>query len=158
MSNGDISDIDIIYDISLGIDEFDEKEGKYNINIFGYEFVKNNNNICKLIIDNNEYKITPKYNIRKYKKDILKIKLKGIDKITNMSYMFYNCSLLRSLSDISKWNTNNVKDMFNMFNKCSSLSSLPDISKLNTSNVLNVSSIFNGCSLLSSLPDIKMEY
>ena len=31
--------------------------------------------------------------------------------------------------DLSKWNTNNVKDMSYLFYNCSSLSSLPDISK-----------------------------
>jgi len=45
MSEKDISEINIIYDIS----------GKNNINIFGSEFVENNKNICKMIIDNKEY-------------------------------------------------------------------------------------------------------
>ena len=33
--------------------------------IFGYNFVKNNKNICRLIIDNQEYEITEKYKISK---------------------------------------------------------------------------------------------
>lgn len=33
--------------------------------------------------------------------------------------MFYNCTSLNSLSDISKWNTNNVTDMSYMFKGCS---------------------------------------
>ena len=44
-----------------------------------------------------------------------------------MSYMFYNCESLLFLPDISKWNTNNVKDMSSMFSYCKSLLSLPDI-------------------------------
>ena len=47
MSENDISTINIVYDIN--------KENKENINIFGKEFVKNNKNICKMIIDNQEY-------------------------------------------------------------------------------------------------------
>ena len=43
------------------------------------------------------------------------IKLKGIKNITDMSYMFYECSKLSSLPDISKWNTSNVKDMSYIF-------------------------------------------
>ena len=35
-----------------------------------------------------------------------------------MSYMFYNCSELSSLPDISKWNTSNVNDMYGMFDGC----------------------------------------
>jgi len=38
-----------------------------------------------------------------------------------MSYMFYDCSSLQSLPDISKWNTENVTDMSCMFDSCSSL-------------------------------------
>ena len=31
--------------------------------------------------------------------------------VTNMSYIFYGCSSLKSLPDISKWKTNNVTDI-----------------------------------------------
>jgi len=48
-ANEDISEINIIYDIN--------KDDK-TINIFGYEFVENNKNICKMIIDNKEYEIS----------------------------------------------------------------------------------------------------
>ena len=111
------------------------------IRIFGAKFVENNKNKCKMIIDNKEYEITNKYNIENYKKNNnnkINIKLKGINNVTNMSYMFYGCSLLSSLPDISKWNTNNVTNMNYMFCKCLSLSSLPDISKWNTNNVTTV--------------------
>ena len=37
-----------------------------------------------MIIDNKEYEITEKYNI-KSNNNILRIKLKGFDKVTNMS-------------------------------------------------------------------------
>ena len=46
--------------------------------------------------------------------------------------MFYNCSSLSSLPDISKWNTSNVNYMSDMFYRCYSLISLPDLSKWNT--------------------------
>ena len=32
-----------------------------------------------------------------------------------MSFMFYGCSSLNNLPDISKWDTKNVKDMSSMF-------------------------------------------
>ena len=69
--------------------------------------------------------------------------------------MFYECSSLSSLPDISKWNTNNVTDMSKIFDGCSSLSSLPNISKWNTNNVTNMNGMFAGCALLSSLPNIS---
>ena len=128
-TNEDLSYINIIYEIN--------KEKEYEINIFGSEFVKNNKNKCKMIIDNKEYEIAKEYNINK-----LNIKLKGIDKVNNMSYMFCRCSTLSSLSDISNWDTNNVKDMSRIFKCCSSLSSLPDISNWNTNNATNMSCMF----------------
>ena len=57
-----------------------------------------------------------------------------------MERMFYNCESLKSLPDISKWNTSNVTNMEDMFYYCGSLESLPDISKWNTSNVTNIES------------------
>ena len=75
--------------------------------------------------------------------------------VSDMSYMFYNCSSLSSLPDISKWNTNNVSDMSYMFYNCSLLKSLPDISKWNTNNVTDISYMFYNCSSLSSLPDLS---
>ena len=122
MSNGDISEINIRYEVNKK-KELEERDDE-NIIIFGSEFVKNNKKVCKMIIGNKEYEITEKYNIKNINNDILIIKLKGINNITNMSYMFYGCSSLTSLSDISKWNTNNVTDMSYIFYGCSSLSSL----------------------------------
>ena len=83
-----------------------------------------------MIIDNKEYELKDKFNIKNYNNRILKIKLKGIDNVTNMSWMFSECSSLSSLPDISKWNTNNVTNMIAMFYKCSSLSSLPNNFKM----------------------------
>ena len=138
MSEKDIPIINIIYDIN--------KENKENIKIFGEKFVENNRNICKIIIDNKEYEISVKYNIKNYNKNKLEIKLKGINKINDMSDMFANCSSLLSLPDISKWNNNKVNDMSHMFYGCSSLLSLPDISKWNINNVNNMSDMFADCS------------
>ena len=45
--------------------------------------------------------------------------------------MFKGCSSLISLSDISKWNTENITDIDWLFIGCSSLISLPDVSKFN---------------------------
>ena len=79
---------------------------KYKINkednkikIFGEEFVKNNINNCTMIVDNKEYKISEWFQIKNYNKDKIIVKLKGINRITNMSYMFYDCKSLLSLPD-----------------------------------------------------------
>ena len=145
MSEKDISEINIIYDIN----------GKDSINIFGADFMENNKNICKMVIDNKEYELEQKYNIKGNNDTKLKIRLKGINNVTNMSWIFSECSTLSSLPDISKWNTYNVTNMSAIFDRCSILSSLPDISKWNTNNVTDMSGMFFRCLSLSSLPDIS---
>ena len=74
-------------------------------------------------------------------------------KVSNMGYMFFNCSKLTSL-DVTKFNTVNVTNMSEMFNNCLALTSL-DVTKFNTANVTNMSGMFNNCSKLLSLDVTK---
>ena len=46
-----------------------------------------------------------------------------------MGFLFCYCYSLEFLPDISKWNTNNVKNISGIFAECSSLKTLPDLSK-----------------------------
>ena len=69
--------------------------------------------------------------------------------------MFNGCQLLKSLPDISKWNTRNVKNMEFMFDSCKNLTYLPDISRWNTCNLKDTRYMFHNC---SSLRSNKMEY
>ena len=154
------------------------------VKIFGDKFVKNNKNKCYMIIDNIKKEISEYIELSEElkKQKTIQIKLRDIQNITdmsymfgdckslsslpdiykwdtknitNMSYMFYFCESLSSLPDISKWDTKNVTNMRTMFCSCYSLSSLPDISKWDTKNVINMNNMFNGCESLSSLPDIS---
>ena len=125
------------------------------VQIFGDNFIKNNLSKCKIIINGEKRELCPKIiiNQNQRKENILDmdIKLQGIQIITDMSYMFYECSSLISLPDISLWNTINVTNMSYMFYRCVNLSPLSDISAWNTNNVTDMSYMF--C-YLSSLPDI----
>ena len=38
-----------------------------------------------------------------------------------MDYMFHGCTSLKALPDLSKWNTNNVTNMDYMFSECTFL-------------------------------------
>ena len=69
--------------------------------------------------------------------------------VTDMEYMFYNCSNLTSI-DLSSFDTSNVTDMTYMFNNCSSLTSL-DVSNFNTSKVTDMSYMFYTCTNLTSI-------
>ena len=106
------------------------------LRIFGNTFVKNNKNNCYLLINGKKIDLCSEININEEQKETLEIKLIETKIITNMNSMFYECSSLQSLPDISKWDTKNVTDMSYMFYHCSSLGSLPDISKWDTKNVL----------------------
>ena len=127
------------------------------IRLFDELFVNNNNKNCKLVLYGKEIELTSNLDITKMKidKNILEIKLKETKKITNMSYMFYNCKLLLSLEDFDKWDTSIVTDISYMFQNCLNLESLPDISNWNTSNITNMSCLFYNCSKLKHLPDIS---
>ena len=56
--------------------------------------------------------------------------------------MFYGCSKITELPDISKWNITNINDISFMFYNCSSLTELPDISKWNTINIKDMNNLF----------------
>ena len=152
--NDDINEIIIQYKI-------DNIEYSKDIRIFGDEFVKNNKDKSKIVINGSEFELSTHLNINKKQlnKNIFEIKLKDIKRITKMSEMFkgeYNDLIpLFSLPDISQWNTQNVTKMNDLFNDCWLLSSLSDISKWNTQNVYTMSNMFRNCSSLSSLPDIS---
>ena len=60
--------------------------------------------------------------------------------VTNMSWMFYNCSKLTSL-DLSHFNTSKVISMTQMFTYCFGLTSL-DLSHFNTSKVTYMNKMF----------------
>ena len=148
MVNKETSEVNMTYNI-------DREENNNTINIFGTDFVKHNKDKCKMFIDGEEYEIRKKFDITNYDKEKLEIKLKGINKITDMSYMFSGCSTLSSLENFTNLNTHNVTNMTCMFSGCSSLSSMPDISNWDVSKVEDLSGLFLGCSSLKSIPDIS---
>ena len=69
--------------------------------------------------------------------------------VRNMDYMFYSCRNLENL-DVSNFNTGNVTSMSYMFCNCSSLENL-DVSNFDTSKVQNMYAMFSDCLLLASL-------
>ena len=69
--------------------------------------------------------------------------------VTDMDYMFSNCSSLTSL-DVTHFNTANVTHMSGMFSNCSSLTSL-DVTHFDTAKVKYMGYMFSGCSKLTSL-------
>lgn len=77
--------------------------------------------------------------------NLKKVSFKNTNRITDMSFLFYNCNELEEI-DFSKVNTSKVKNMQQMFYNCISLKDVPIF---NTSSVTNFSNMFGLCSLLS---------
>ncbi len=69
-------------------------------------------------------------------------------KVTKMSSMFYYCP---NLTTVPQLNTSEVTDMSNMFSNCSNLTTVP---QFNTSKVTKMSSMFYSCSKLTSVPQL----
>ena len=70
-----------------------------SIQIFDEKFVNNNKSICKIIYDGKEYDLNENFELKNLNKsDIdkktIEIKLKGINNITDMSYIFNECGYL----------------------------------------------------------------
>ena len=126
------------------------------LQLFGKEFVINNKDKCKIKYKNNLYDLQFGYDNKSFFNfdENLKIKLQIFDEVTDLSYMFKDCSLLTGLSN-NKINTEKISDMSYMFMGCTSLNYCSGISKWNTSNVTNMSNMFYGCESLESLPDIS---
>ena len=135
-------------------------EKNRKIKLLGEDFVANNKYFCKLIINEKEFDLMTFYNIEnleneKINDEIFEIKLKGIKRVTNMSHLFYECSSLFLLPDMSNWNTSKVINMSHLFYECSSLSFISDLSNWDTKNVNNMRSMFYGCSSLKNMPNIS---
>ena len=123
--------------------------------VLGEKFVKNNKGSCKLIINKKEYDLCEyieydEYEINK-NDDSLTIVLTGIktEKVTDLSFMFYNCETLASL-DFQSFKTEKISNMNFMFAKCKSLKSL-DLRAFKVNMITNMSSMFHSCSSLSSI-------
>ena len=82
---------------------------------------------------------------------IIKVPLIDVSNVTNMNYMFNNCSKLISLDGIENWDTSKVVNMSYIFYQCISLISVDYIKNWNVSNVTNMGSMFYYCKTLTSI-------
>ena len=72
------------------------------------------------------------------------------EKITDMSYMFLNCSLLKKIIFPENFNTKNLRNMNSMFCNCSSLEEI-DLTSFNTKKVKDMGCMFSGCNKLKKI-------
>ena len=134
------------------------EDDKNKIKLFGENFVVNNKENFKIIIEDKEQDLCPELDITENmrNKKSLEIKLRQYNLVYNINNMFEGCKELISLSELSNLNTTEVINMENLFFDCISLTSLPNISNWFTKNVISMRGMFNGCSSLTSIPDISL--
>ena len=128
-----------------------------DIILLGDKFIHNNKDNCRLFIKGKQVDLKKSYNKKKYNltKQIIEVKLKIDSQLTDMSYMFKDCSSIVSITDLHLIDTSRVTNMSYLFCDCKSLTSLPDISNWDTSNVINMKYLFGGCNSLEEFPDIS---
>ena len=124
------------------------------IRLFGSKFYENNRNKCRICIDFEVMDLIEFYKV-KNNDNQLRLSLSMDEQVTDLSYIFCECSMLKKIFDFQDIKLENITSISNMFYGCSSLESLPDISNLNTINVEDMSYLFYECSSLKSLPDIS---
>lgn len=84
-----------------------------------------------------------------YLTEIKGIEYLNTENVTDMSEMFYGCTILPKI-DLTHFNTANVQDMSNMFYGCTMLTSL-DFSSFNTEKVTASEGMFTMCWSLTKL-------
>ena len=161
--------------------EYKISNNEKKIRLFGEKFFQSNKDKCKMLIDfslkdisefykpkENETKLNIKLEISDDISDISYMfnectSLVAVNdfsdlnrgNITNISYLFSGCSSLEKISDFPKWNTGSLMDISYVFSECSKLKNIPDISDWNTNNVINMSHLFYGCSSLTVISEIS---
>ena len=93
--------------------------------------------------------ISSMFSGNEYLEEITGLDIWDTSNITDMSFMFYYCSLLTEL-DVSSFDTSNVTDMSSMFYNCSSLTEL-DLSNFRSDNLSKAESMFGECYSIEKL-------
>ena len=95
--------------------EYKATNGRY-IKLFGSGFAYNNKDKCKIIYNKKEFDLMEyfKFDNNYNHNDSIKIQLRINNNITDISYMFYECKELLSISDLSS-NNFNITDINQSF-------------------------------------------
>ena len=148
-NNGDIY---IIYDVKeedIDKDHYVSVFGR-NFEKNGIDFVKENKDKIRILINNEEKTLEYKYELKKgYNKIIIKL---NSDEIDSLEYMFSGCTSLKSIEGLKYLDTKNIKNFSFMFSGCKSLSDIKALEYWNVANGNNFKNMFWGC---RSLFDIK---
>lgn len=173
------------FDVNLYFD-VNKVSGVKEVKILGNKFIENNNENVKISINNGElvkmcshvnskYVVNGEIRIKFFakNKDLLRdlsgmfVECKliksiiGLENVVNknvvdMSYMFQGCELLTDVPNMSKWDTSSVRNMKAMFYRCKSIKDVDAIYTLNTTRVDNMESMFANCKSLKKIDASKL--
>ena len=140
------NEIQLLHDYNLDISDWDEEDKKLYLDVkeINKQFFEEN---IDIFINGEKIKFDFKYNNNESGE--IKVKFKFNKKLADMSFIFYNCSSLKSI-DLSSFDTNNVTNMSGFLANCSSLESIK-LKSFNTNNVINMRNMFSWCSSLESI-------
>ena len=127
-----------------------KSNGYYNL--FGNEFVSNNLDNIELIINGKKNILFNKFELKKGNNII---ELIIINKLTNLSHMFYKCDSLNDINGLKYLDVTDVEDFSHMFKACSSLSDIKSLENWDVSNGTNFKSMFCGCYLLKDIKPLQ---
>ena len=130
------------------------KDSDTKLNIFGKTFVDKNKDKCKILVNDIEQELVENIDIPNNNE--FYIKLRGINSITDASYMFKDCVGLIALPDFGKWDITNINNMEGLFWNCWNLTHISNnIFQWNTINLRNIHGMFFGCVNMIYLPNIS---
>lgn len=93
----------------------------------------------------------PMYFFSEYSGEIMPITSLEYQDIRSLSYVFYNCNIVKNI-DISNWKVDNtLKDMSNMFSSCERLQIVNLGNNIDTSNVTTMEYLFFNCHSLQKI-------
>ena len=123
--------------------------------IFGEDFVERNKNNIKLNINGTDTKLVKSYKLKFGNNNI---KLLIMNKLTDLSRMFYKCDTLYNIEELKYLDISGVNGfggMGGMFEDCKSLSNVKGLENWDVSNIKSFHSFFRGCSKLSDISALK---
>ena len=90
---------EMLYEMDDYIDDSSEEEIKSDsIRILGHQFIINNHNKVKLIINNKKYNLKEFINAKVFKNNEIKLNMIIYNQFLNLSCMFQNCFKLKKIS------------------------------------------------------------
>ena len=116
--------------------------------IFGHNFVENNKNNIELEIDGKTMALTEEANLKEGDAEVI-IKIKK--PLTNLSFMFSNCTHLKNIDELQFLDTKGVTSFESMFQGCKLLMDINPLLNWDVSKSTNFKGMFEKCVALSDI-------